>query len=158
MAGLVGTTRLGDLAPVAAGEGAAEGGPRLVYTWAGPVGNTLSRVRSYLPSGGGAPRLVADVGPYTKLGVWDTATGAFLGALRGPDESSVCTLVTYQRASDGRPRIAVGTDRGRLCIWDGDDLQVFHYIEVSSSPVGGMMGTVAVFEDPTSGRIRLVTT
>jgi hypothetical protein len=106
-----GADKLADLTPVAAeaGAGAAEGDPRPVYTWAGPPGSRLSSLGSYTPFGGGPPRLVADVGDSDSLGVWDTGTGAFLGALecqRG--HGVVDSLVTYQRRSDGRPRVAAG--------------------------------------------------
>jgi hypothetical protein len=87
MAGLVGTTRLADLTPVAAETGPAEGDPRPVYTWEGPGGSRLSLVRSYPPSDGGAPRLAAGVwrtGLACFLGAWDTGTGAFLGGSAMP--------------------------------------------------------------------------
>jgi hypothetical protein len=149
-----GADELADLTPVAAEAGAAEGDPRPVYTWTGPVGSRLSMVRSYTPPGGGAPRLVADLGFGAALGVWDTGTGAFLGALecpRGPDV--IHSLVTYQRPSDGRPRIAVGSAGGRLSIWDGDDFQFLHTIKAAQ----GNVNCLAAYEEPTTGRTRLVT-
>jgi hypothetical protein len=155
MAGLVGTVTLPDLTPLAAEAGAAEGDPRPVYKWVGPSHyGSLRLVRSYPPSGGGAPRLVADVGPGALLGVWDTGTGAFLGALTGPPgvKETVWSLVTYQRPSDGRPRVAAGSRGGQLCIWDGDDLRVLHSIQIS--PEG--RARLAVYEEPTSGSTRLV--
>jgi WD40 repeat protein len=152
MAGLVGTTSPGDLTPVA-----AEGDPRLVYTWAGPPGTKMSLVRSYTPSHGGAPRLVANVeGADGTLGVWDTRTGAFLGGLQGPDPGSVYRcLLTYERASDGRPRVAAGSNGGHLSVWGGDDFQVLHALVASAEerPVQGL----AVYDNPTSGSTRLVT-
>jgi hypothetical protein len=156
MAGLVGTTVLADLTPVAAEAGAAEGDIRWVYTWEGLPGNWMSKVRSYPPSDGGAPRLVAMVGTDCCMGVWDTGTGAFLAALQGPEGAGdVDRLVTYQRPSDGRPRIAAGFRRGHLCIWDGDHFQVLHARR--TSPEGGYSRCLAVYEEPTSGRTRLVT-
>jgi hypothetical protein len=110
MAGLVGTAALLDLTPVAAEAGAAEGDPRPIYTWEGPAGGEEGIVRSYPPSGGGAPRLVAVATELSgaSLGVWDTATGAFLGALRGHDHA-VCSLVTYgaRTGAPGSPRARV---------------------------------------------------
>jgi hypothetical protein len=155
MAGSAGTRTLPDLTPVAAEAGAAEGDPRPVYTWTGPSGGALGLVCSYPPSDGGAPRLVADVGPGLTLAVWDTATLAFLGALAGPPGvETVSSLVTYQRPSDGRPRIAAGSDGDRVCIWDGDDLQLLHAIH--TNPGGHDVSRLAVYEEPTSGSTRLV--
>jgi WD40 repeat protein len=87
--------------------------------------------------------------------VWDTGTGAFLRALRGPehDDGFRC-LVTYQQRSDGRPRVAAGSSGGHLCIWDGDDFQVLHIVQTSD---GISCGCLAVYEEPTRGRTRLVT-
>jgi hypothetical protein len=156
MAGLVGITLQPDLTPVAAEAGAAEGDPRPIYTWAGSSGGVLGFVSSYLPSDGGAPRLVAVGGDHAALGVWDTGTGAFLGALPCPPGlETVFTLLTYQRPSDGRPRIAAGLDGGLLCIWDGDDLQLLHTIVAGAE--GSEVGCLAVYEEPKSGRTRLVT-
>jgi WD40 repeat protein len=122
----------------------------------GGWGRELCLVRSYLPSDGGAPRLVAVAGDDVKLGVWDTGTGAFLGALQGPDpEYESISLLTYQRASDGRPRIAAGLDGGYLSIWDGDDLQAIHIIR--ATPDEYHLGQLAVYEEPISGSTRLVT-
>jgi WD40 repeat protein len=151
MEGVIGTIHLGDLRPVAAEAGAAEGDPRPVYTWTAPRwwGGI---VRSYTPSDGGAPRLVADHG--AALGVWDTGSGALLGALQGPDHL-FCSLVTYRRASDGRPRVAAGSDGGYLCIWDGDDFQVLHTIRTNRKALP--LDHLAIDEEPTSGRTRLVT-
>jgi hypothetical protein len=151
---------LPDLTPVAAEAGAAEGDPRLVYTWAGPPHNTRIGVCSYLPSGGGAPRLVAEIGilpsPMCRLGVWDIGTGALLRALPCPQGSTtVVSLVTYQRSSDGRPRIAAGSDGGGLCIWDGDEFQLLHTL--GDNLDGYPIDHLAVYEEPTSGRTRLVT-
>jgi WD40 repeat protein len=146
---------LADLTPVAAEAGAAEGDPRPVYTWAGPPG-TEPRTRSYPPSGGGAPRLVAEVGvshTSRRLAVWDTGTGAFLGAL--PCPAKVVSLVTYQRSSDGRPRIAAGSDKGHLTVWDGDDLALAHHIVVGAN--GQPVRCLAVYGEPISGSTRLVT-
>jgi WD40 repeat protein len=159
MAGLADTITLADLTPLVAAEAGAalEGDPRPVYTWAGPSGRALSLVRSYTPSDGGAPRLVADVGGADAfLGVWDTGTGAFLGALQvpGPAPCDSESCITYQRPSDGRPRVAAGSSRGRLCIWDGDDLQLLHTVQVNAKQRA--LTCLAVYEEPTSGRTRLV--
>jgi WD40 repeat protein len=145
-----------DLAPVAPEAGAAEDNPRPLYTWAGPVGGELSLVRSYIPSDGDAPRLVATAGIGLNLCVWDTETGALLQALLGsrPGHEST-SLVTYRRLSDGRPRIAAGSNGGLLSIWDGDDLQAIRSIQ--ADPDGNSVGKLAVYEDPTSGSTRLVT-
>jgi hypothetical protein len=154
MAGLVGTTLLPDLTPVAAEAGVAEGAPRLVYTWA------RSLLRSYTPAEGGAPRLVATVSGgedryWDFLGVWDTGTGAFLGALRGPEYGYGlrCVLI-YRRRSDGRLRVAAGSDGGRLCIWDGDDLRLLDTMQTNEEL---SCVCLAVYEEPTSGSTRLVT-
>jgi hypothetical protein len=156
MAGLVGTAGLADLTPVAADAGAVEGDPRPVYTWAGPPGTQMNLVGSYLPSNGGAPRLVAaGGGAGAALGVWDTGTGALLGALEGPGGRGCRCLLTYQRASDDRPRVATGSNRGHLCIWDGDDLQLLHAMD--NSPEAFPVRCLAVYEEPTSGSTRLVT-
>jgi hypothetical protein len=150
MAGLVGTAGLADLTPVAAEAGAAEGDPRPVYTWAGRWVPRSCLVRSYPPSDGGAPRLVGGVGPGASLGVWDTGTDAFLGALRAPKGArDIECLVTYQRASDGRPRVAGVFSGGCLCVWDGDNLQLLHTVHTKTRGL-------AVYDDPTSGRTRLV--
>jgi WD40 repeat protein len=158
MAGLVGTMRLAGLTRLAAEAGAAEGDPRPVFTWAGPSRyDTLCVVRSYLPSGGGAPRLVAVVGNNDVLGVWDTGTGAFLQALQGPGGTEgVRSLLTYQRPSDGRPRVAALFSGGQLYIWDGDDFQILHIVPTTAE---GSFTTfrLAVYEEPTSGSTRLVT-
>jgi WD40 repeat protein len=146
---------MADLTPVAA-EAGAEGDPRPLYTWAGPWGTGHSLVCSYRPSNGGAPRLVVVAGDDVKLSVLDTGTGAFLGALQGPDpEHDPTSLLTYQRPSDGRPRIASGSNGGHLSIWDGDDLQVIHTLQVD--PNQDYVGKLAVYEEPTSGSTRLVT-
>jgi WD40 repeat protein len=156
MAGLDGTALLPDLTPVAAEAGAAEGDPRPVYTWTGPQAIIKGLVCSYRPSDGGAPRLVADLGGRGSLGVWDTGTGAFLGALQGPEhEFAFTSLVTYQRPSDGRPRIAAGSNGGDLCIWDGGDFQLLHNIRTNGGRPTGIR--LAVYEEPTSGSTRLVT-
>jgi hypothetical protein len=162
MAGLVGTTDVPSLTPVAAEGGAAEGGLRPVYTWAGPPDSEMSgAVRSYTPSSGGAPRLVAHVRASVTRGhrlcVWDTGAGAFLGALLAPERGhGFASLVTYRRAADGRPRIAAGTTKGHLCIWDGDDLQVARTVPIGAEGHRPPVGCLVVYEEPTSGRTRLV--
>jgi hypothetical protein len=157
MAGLVDITVPEDLRPVAAEAGAAEGDPGPVYTWTGPLGRETGLVRSYVPSDGGAPRLVADVGAdVLRLCVWDSGTGALVRELRAPECSPVCRgLVTYQRRPDDRPRIAAVSDGGDMCIWDGDDLQVLHTFE--THPGVPAVRCLAVYEEPISGRARLVT-
>jgi hypothetical protein len=140
-----------DLRRVAPEAGAAEGDPRLVFTRSGRWGRELGLVGSYPPSDGGAPRLVGSAGVGALLGVWDTGTGAFLGALQGSEPGHESTsLLTYQRASDGRPRVAAGFDRGRLCIWDGDDFQLLH--TVLTNPDQHCVKRLAVYEEPTGGR------
>jgi hypothetical protein len=144
--------------PDARGCGGGGGGGRpptgLHVGW--PLGGEEAKPGPLVPpSDGGAPRLVAVPGTVPALSVWDTGTGAFLGALQGPDDSVVCSLVTYQRPSDGRPRVAAGSDGGHLCIWDGDDFQLLHTIR--ANPEGLAVGNLAVYEEPTSGRTRLVT-
>jgi hypothetical protein len=153
----VSSTGLADLTPVAAEAGAAEGDPRPVYTWAGSSRyDTVGVVRSYPPSGGGAPRLVAGLGPSASLGVWDTGTGAFLGALQAPQAAGMFTsLVTYQRPSDGRPRVAAVSVRGHLSVWDGDDLQALHAIHTNLEVRDALC--LSVYEEPISGSTRLVT-
>jgi hypothetical protein len=102
-AGLVGgTAGLADLTPVKAAEArAAEGDPRPVYTWAGPPGTKMSLVRSYTPSHGGAPRLIAAANSRVSLGVWDTGTGAFLG-----DKARSRTAVYSTSSPTSGPRMA----------------------------------------------------
>jgi hypothetical protein len=165
MAGLVDTVTLPlpDLTPVAAEAGAAEGGPQQVYTWAGPPGDMPGVVRSYSPSDGGAPRLVAASGHWDFFGVWETGTGAFLQALHAPTPGHVSrSLLTYQRPSDGRPRIAAGFYGGHDSIpqlggiWDGDDFHVRTAID-SSPSLGSTISCLAVYEEPMGGRTRLVT-
>jgi hypothetical protein len=84
----------------------------LVYTLQAETGRTCSCLGSYTPSDGGAIRLVTifSLGTDVCPGVWETGTGAFLGPLqgvqRGGQES--WSLLTYQRSSDRRPRIAAG--------------------------------------------------
>jgi WD40 repeat protein len=144
-----------DLTPGAAEAGWAEGDPRPVYTWAGPSGGEEGIVSSYTPSDGGAPRLIAEAGGTGgALSVWDTGTGAFLGALQGPDHV-VWRLLTYQRGSDGRPRIAAGSHGGLLRIWNGDDLQLLHTIRAKEE--ARPLDHLAVYEEPTSGRTRIGT-
>jgi WD40 repeat protein len=146
-----------DLTPVAAEAGVAEGDPRPVYTWAGPARNMQGLVRSYTPSDGGAPRLVVlHTGDGTSLGVWNTGTGALLQDLkcRGPDNDIWC-LMTYQRASDGRPRVAAGSEGGYVSVWDGDDFRVLQVIQTNQR--GFAVRWLTVYEEPASGGTRLVT-
>jgi WD40 repeat protein len=155
MAGLFGTTLQPDLTPVAAEAGAVGGDPRPVYTWAGPHERDLSLVGSYTPSDGEAPRLVAAVGGGVFLDVWDTETGASVRGLQGRQGGlKFRCLLTYQRPSDGRPRIAAGAERGHLSIWDGDDLALAHHIVAGYE--GRPVRCLAVYEEPISERTRLV--
>jgi hypothetical protein len=155
MAGLAGIPRLADLTPVAAEEGAAEGDPRPVYTWEGPSRYGTGVVRSYPPSHGGAPRLVGVLGGGAALGVWDTGIGAFLGAVQGLDtDEDIGTFVTYQRPSDGRPRVAGVYPRGELRIWDGDDFRLLHALGADTDLTH--VACLAVYEEPTSGSTRFV--
>jgi hypothetical protein len=145
---------------VAAEPGAGEGDPELAYTWQGrPTNEPDLLLRSYTPSEGGSPRLVAYVGSGAPLGVWDTGTGAFLPALGGAQRREVgvrvTSLLTYQRPSDGRPIIAAGSERGQLTIVSGGDGRSLHAIPTSTE--GEAVICLAVYEEPTSGRTRLVT-
>jgi hypothetical protein len=45
--------------------------------------------------------------------------------------------------------------RGHLSIWSGDDLTVLHEIETNSE--GHAVKYLVVYEEPTTGRLRLVT-
>jgi WD40 repeat protein len=156
MAGVAGV--LPDLTPVAVEAGAAEGDPRPVYTWAGPRGKDLSIVRSYTPSDGGAPRLVARCRGGRNLCVWHTGTGALLRALPCPKpDSPIFTFLTYQRPLDGRPRVAAGSERGHLSIWDGDDFRLLQSIETHPAEEECHVCCLAVYEQPISGGTRLVT-
>jgi hypothetical protein len=161
MAGLADTIRLADLIPVAAQTGKGrEGDPFRVYRGHIPHCTGVSYLDSYTPSDGGAPRLVADINleacGTSILGVWDTGTGAFLRALPSQtDDEKFTSLVTYQRASDGRPRIAAGLGKGHLCIWDGDDFSTLHAILANRE--GCSVYRLAVYEEPTGGRTRIVT-
>jgi hypothetical protein len=132
----------------------AEGDPRHAFEWKGPI---YGAPRSYPPSDGGAPRLVmAARSSQPSLGVWDTGTGAFLRALEWPQRRDYDTrFFTYQRPSDGRPRIAAVGRAGQLGIWDGDDFQMLYTLQAGSE--GVPVGCLAVYEEPTSGRTRLVT-
>jgi hypothetical protein len=145
---------------VAAEPGAAEGDPRLTYTWQGPATNEPDMLlRSYTPSDGGAPRLVAYVGAGTALGVWDTGTGAVLPALGGAQRGEVgvrlTSLVTYQWPSDGRPTIAAGSEQGQLTTVSGDDGRGLQ--DIPTSTEGRAALCLAMYEEPTSGSTRLVT-
>jgi hypothetical protein len=155
MAGHADTIILPDLTPVAAEAKAAEGDPRPVYTWAGPSWVKMGMVRSYTAAGGGDPRLVAVLGVGVSLGVWDTGTGAFLGALPCPSApGDIFSLVTYQLASDGRSRVAACSGGGHLSIWDGDDFRLLHALMASAD--ARTVYCLAVYEEPISGSTRLV--
>jgi WD40 repeat protein len=157
MAELVATTQLSDLIPVAPEPGAGEGDPRPVYTCQVEGGLALGPLWSYPPSDGGAPRLVAraNVGAARCLSVWDSGSGTWLAALQAPPSHSFESLVTYQRPSDGRPRVAAGSNKGQLCIFDGDGYKALRVTE--TSPDRRPIHSLAVYEEPTSGRTRLVT-
>jgi hypothetical protein len=87
--------------------------------------------------------------------VWDTGTGACLQALQGRLGGQIFRcLLTYQRPSDGRPRIAAGLYGGHLSIWDGGDFRLLHTIVASAG--GQPVRCLAVYEEPTGGRTRLV--
>jgi WD40 repeat protein len=146
------------LTPVIVKAGGTEGECHWAYTWQGRDSHSLTLVRSYTPSGGGAPRLVAtlDGGRDRSwaLCVWDTGTGAFLGALEGSPRTEILdSLLTYQRPSDGRPMVATGSQDGRLCIWDGDDYSMRLKLKTHRHPVRFL----AVYEEPAGKRLRLVT-
>jgi WD40 repeat protein len=154
MAELVSAIHLSDLTRIEAeGEG-AEGGPRPIYTLACRADPPLGLPRSYTPSGGGPPRLVVKADGQSKscLHVWDTGTGAFLRTLEGRKFND---FITYQRPSDGRPRIAAGSNGGHLCIWDGDDFSALHTIWANHEKCA--LQRLVMYEEPTSGSTRLVT-
>jgi hypothetical protein len=158
MAELVATTRLPDLTPLAPEPGlAAEGDPRPVYTCQLEGGLAIGPLRSYTPSDGGAPRLVArgNVDLTRCLGVWDSGSGAWLAALQAPRSQFFQSLVTYQRGSDGRPRVAAGSNKSHVCIFDGDDYRTLRVVEAARDRLP--IHSLAVYEEPTSGRTRLVT-
>jgi WD40 repeat protein len=155
MAELVGTG-LPDLTPVPA-DGGGEGEPRHLYTLAGNEGTAFGVICSYDPSNGGAPRLAVRLygGPGALVHVWDSGTGALLGTLEGPQpDRDYSNLVTYRRPSDGPPRIAGGDHEGRLLIWDGDDYSTVH--AVSTNVDGHQVERLVVYEEPVTGRMRLV--
>jgi WD40 repeat protein len=158
MAALMPTVQLPDLTPIAPGGEGAEGDARPVFTWQADAGTTPSYrlLRSSVPSDGGPPRLVAEmyqIGTGTErcLAVWDSGTGALLMML----EQNCTSLVTYQRPSDGRSRVAAGTTRGQLHIWDGDDFRLVTIIQRVTA--GGPIPRLIVYHDPASGKTRLVT-
>jgi hypothetical protein len=89
------------------------------------------------------------------VGVWDTGTGALLCSLQGlPRDQAVLSLVTYERPSDGRPRIAAGFEAGLMRIYDGEDYSTLHAI--STTPQHTAVSRLIAYEEPTSGRTRLV--
>jgi hypothetical protein len=154
MEGLVGTFRPPDLRPVAAEAGAVEGEPRPLYTWEVPRDSSIGLVRSYTPSDGGAPRLVVRL-RWGFLGVWDTRAGAFLGALTLPHtHQTFRSLVTYQRPSDGRARVAAGSDGGSFCIFDGDDLRLVREIQTVAGDCH--VHSLLAYHEPTTGTTRIV--
>jgi hypothetical protein len=158
MAGPLGSMHLPDLTPAAPEPGALEGRPRHVYTWEIDSGHGGVCLAWYNPLGSGGARLVAGfrLKDGTCLGVWDTGTGAFVGDLRGlPSDYHVRSLVTYERPSDGRPRIAAGSETSYFCIYDGEDYSTLR--AVPTTPKYTAVTRLAVYEEPTSGRARLVT-
>jgi WD40 repeat protein len=159
MAGLVSTIHLPNLTPVIADGEGSEGDPRPLFTLEATSGPASRLIRSYTPTDGGSPRLVARLYKFASdpcLHVWDSGTGVCLRALEGLDPVHEFTeVMTYQRPSDGRPRIAAGSNRGRLCIWDGEDFQLLHRIWTSTRRVP--VRHLAVYEAPMTGTIRLVT-
>jgi WD40 repeat protein len=153
MAGLVAAPRVWDLTPVAPGVEGAEGDPRPLFTWEpnGGQSNGYRVLGSSLPSDGGAPRLIVDIDE-GYIGVWDTGTGALLHELM---PGGCTSLVTYHRQPDGRPRVAAGTTLGQVLIYDGDDFRLVGTI--SEEGLGEHIFRVITYEEPTSGRTRLVT-
>jgi hypothetical protein len=156
MAALITATRLPDLMPTAPGVEGAGGDARPVFTWQADAGATSSYrlLRSSVPSDGGTPRLIADfhhggVGDRC-LGVWDTGTGALSHMLH----QDCTSLVTYRRQSDGASRVAAGSRSGEIHTWDGDD---FGLVTTTWRVTrGGPTPRLIAYEDPASGRIRLV--
>jgi hypothetical protein len=158
MAELVGTG-LADLTPVPADGGGAEGEPRHLYTLAGTAEEVIGEICSYDTTHGGAPRLIVKPsGGHPGEGlvhVWDSGTGAFLRAWQGRQPyQEFCNLVTYRRPSDGRPRIATGDYGDHVCAWDGDDFSAV--LAVSTNAEGHQVQRLLVYEEPMTGRIRLV--
>jgi hypothetical protein len=150
MAELLDAVRTPDLTPVAPEVERAEGEPRPVFTWQADAAAThpCRFFRSSIPSTGGAPRLIVDLHPEGGdrcVGAWDTETGALLHML--PCE---CTsLVTYQRPSDGRARIAAGTIHGRVLVLDGDD---FCLLSTSTRDgEGGAILRLVAYHEPKNG-------
>jgi WD40 repeat protein len=149
------TIHLAHLTAVAPHADAVEGDPRMIYTSQADTNYQTLLLGSYTPSDEGAPRLVATLRPVEScLGVWDTGTGAFLRALTYP-ETEFTSLITYQRRSDGRPRIAGGSNTGDVVIWDGNDFRLLQAMEADgrAQPVLRLY----MYEETTSGRTRLVT-
>jgi hypothetical protein len=158
VAGLAKTLHLPDLTPVAPEAGAGEGDIRRAFTW--HLGDDHSGpTRGYTPLEGGEARLVEGVTlpGRTCLGVWDTGTGALLRGLQcSPRHRAVWSLVTYRRPSGGRPRTAAGSQGGLLCIYDGEDYSTLCAIQTTPE-VHNSVCQLIPYEDPTSGRTRLVT-
>jgi WD40 repeat protein len=129
---------------------AAKGDPSEVWTlWTDAIAE-FTHLSAYTPCGDGAPRLVA--GSSGRLSVWATDDGRFL---RGIKNQGVTALIAYQR-SNGSPRIAAGSQKGLLRVWDGDDpMKCVHTIRTDPTdqrPVTHL----AVYKDAASGATRLV--
>jgi hypothetical protein len=170
MAGGVAPVRLADLTRVVPKATIATGEPGPLFTWLGPFSYTVDQeLASYPPSDGAPPRLIAmfqfkdpksgrlDRLETCCLGVWDSDTGAFLRALQSSQPKQCFRrCITYQRPSDGRPRIAAGgLHDGVLCIWDGDDYSILY--EIMTAPERAGIRCLMACEEPLSGSLRLVT-
>jgi hypothetical protein len=158
-----------DWSPVVASKDDDElvpGGPRQLYTckgMRGALGSAFYSISSYITSAGDT-RIVATWGElgededgddmeYYSVIVWDVKTGAFLTALEVPEgKPPVRSLVTYQRASDGRPRIAAGFRGGQIYTYDGED---YRALQKSDEAHDARITCLVVYEDPTTGRVRL---
>jgi hypothetical protein len=163
MAGLAETIQLPDLTVAAPVEGAAEGGPRPLFTFACRVARAPQciSVRSYTPFNGGRLRLLAIVAKDegSCMGVWDTGTGAFLQALRDPDLTDKFTcIVAYPQRPDGRYAVAAGSNGGRICAWDGDDFRRLFCLDTNPTERDreASVSYLVAYEEPASGRVRLV--
>jgi hypothetical protein len=118
MAGLFDTITMPDLRPVAAEAGAAEGDPRLVYTWAGLSKAMMSLARSYLPSDGGAPRLVAagrvEDEDTRRLASWACGTPAPAPSWGGCVAASLGAGAGVLSPTSGPRTAAPGSPRARM--------------------------------------------
>jgi hypothetical protein len=166
MAEPLGPTRLPHMRTPVTTEGPArEGDPRQLFEWAFHTPNLRDDsslcLRSYTPSGGGAPRLVgciiAAADPW--VGVWNTQTGAFLSALEDSlyPEHEPSALVTYQRSGDHCPRVATGRLHGVLQVHDGDSFRLLTTMQTDPElRLYDGVSCLAVYHEPMGESTRLV--